>query len=255
LQAAGFSVVEVPDAGEAVRAGRASLAAAPGEAGIVLLRGGITAPALRAEAALREALAAPWRLDLPAPEANARDAGLAAGWMAAIVAFLYVLYGVVLGVGLVARDRDEGSWEAEHGLPLPFWVHGAARLAAGCLALWIGLLATLALLHALIGIEGVSRWLWLGAASAAAGVGLGLLALSRASAEGFSGPLSRALSAALLGVGLGFAAPKLGAFLPICALSAAVRGEGSGLALAAATALAAVPGLLAVRRLGARGIG
>lgn len=253
LRVAGFTVHESQDPHAEVLAGRTPSAAWPTRQGWALLAGQGGTLGLRAEAALRQATAAPWVIDVPPPPSRSAEGGAAVGAMSGMLSVLFALYGVVLGAGTVARDRQGAVLEAEHALPLPFAVHGAARLLAGSLSLAGALAVTLLLLDALVGVPGMGRWLWQGCLAGAGGVALGLGAVG-APREGFSGPISRALSAGLGLFALGWAAPTLGAWLPIASLSATIRG-GTALAPAIAPLLStSALGVLAVLRLARRGV-
>lgn len=253
LRSAGFTVQESPDPQGDVEAGRSPSAAWPAGQGWALLAGQGSTLGLRAESALRGAIGAPWVIDVPAPPARSVEGGAAVGAMSGMLSVLFALYGVVLGAGTVARDRQGAVLEAEYALPLPFAVHGGARLLAGSLSLAGALAVTLLLLEALVGVPDLARWLWHGTLAGTGGVALGLGAVG-AQREGFSGPISRALTAGLGLFALGWALPALGAWLPIASLSALIRGgPGLGPAMApslSTTALCA----LAVRRLARRGV-
>ena len=236
LEAAGFTVsIEEAATGPALwREGEA----------LVLRPGPMGRDAARAEAAVRAAVGAPWTLAQEAPPARPTDAGAAAGALAGLVGLLYALYGVVLGAGAVHRDREGGTWEADLTLPLPFWVHAAARGGAASAVLSAGLGLTLQLLHGLIALPDLAGWVLAGVAASLGGVALGLAAMGGAGAA-FSSGLSRALTLALALAGLGWAAPDVAAVLPIASLTAGLRGAPSG---SGALALGALGLGLAVAR-------
>lgn len=177
----------------------------------------------RAEAAVREGIDAPWIANAAAAPARPPEGDRASEGLAALLGMLFTLYGVVVGAGTVFRDRDEGVLEAELALPLPFWVHGAARWMAGAAVLCAGLGTTLLLLHGLMGVPQLGRWWWLGTAAGASGVALGLGAMA-GQTGGLSSPLSRALSVSLGLAALGWGLPALGAWLPVASLAAQSRG-------------------------------
>lgn len=205
---------------------------------------------LAAEAALREVVGAAW-VPVAAPlPARTADLDRTTGWIAGLVDLLFALYGVVLGAGTVLRDREEGVLEAELALPVPAWLHGASRLLASCLALGLGLAATLLLLDALVGITGLGGWLLQGLAASVGGVALGLYAM-RTPGASFSGPASRALGLCLGLVGAGMTLPVVGATLPVASVSALLAGGAPGLAPLGLACLASVGAVWAFGR-GAR---
>ena len=206
---------------------------------------------LRAEAALREAAGAAWRIDVPPPGARPFGLGVVAGLLAGLVGVLFTLYGAVMGAGTVAWDRDSGVLEADLGLPVSPWVHGAARLLATTVGLAAALVATMLLLHGLLGIQGVEGWIAHSVIASASGAALGLWAMG-GRGEGFSGPLSRALAASLGAMSLGFAWPVVGGWLPMASLTALARSD-DGSAVTAAIG-ACLLSAAAVWRFGQRGL-
>lgn len=254
LEAAGFTVVQVPDPEGALAAGAVDRAAWPTATGWAISAGPATTLALRAEGAVRDAVGAPWTLSVPAPPARPPDAGRAAGAMAGLLGVLFALYGVVLGAGALLRDRDAGVWESELALPLPFYWHAAARLLAASAVMGAALGGTLLLLHGLVGLPDVGAWAWHGLWASVAGAVLGTGAMG-AKGEGFSGPLSRALTASLGLAGLGLARPEIGAWLPIASLLACWRGQTGAFAGVTVAAVTVGLGVLAAWRVGRRGLG
>lgn len=186
---------------------------------------------LRAEAALREAEGAGWRLEPVAPPARSADLTLSVRWLAGLNAVLFVLYGAVIGLGGITTDRAEGVLEAELALPVPTWLHAVARLLAAGLLLSAALAGTLATVDALIGLEDWARWGLQGSAAALAAAGLGLAADpgGLGGTGGLSGPLSRALTACTGLLALGAAWPAVGAWLPIAAVGALGVGQAPAL--------------------------
>ena len=238
LEAAGLEVIADPDPATAVAADRAPRAAWREGQQVVLMidarqtlvGGGLDN--LRAEAALRDMAGAAWRIAPSHPPIRSDDLSRSVGWMAGLVGVLFTLYGAVLGLGGLAQDRASGVLEAERALPVPPWMHPAARLLASGLALSGALAVTLLLLDAIIGLTGLGMW-WLhgsSAAVAAAGIGAGALAGGR----GISAALSAALMLCTALLVLGAALPGLGGALPIAGLGALASGaapQWSGLVL------------------------
>lgn len=253
LTEAGFSVVQVEDPERAAREGEVAAAAWPDDEGWTLQGGQGPGVGARAEGAIRSAIGAPWTLELNAPPARSREGGLAVRAMAGLLSVLFALYGVVLGAGTIMRDRQGAVLEAEHSLPVPFILHGLARLLAATVAMAVALGITLLLLHALVGVPEVLAWAWHGTWAAAAGAALGVGAMG-GRGEGFSAPLSRALTASLGLFALGWSAPALGAWLPLASLAALIRGQSHlapSLVVLLGTALMCG---LAARRAAARGV-
>ena len=253
LEHAGFTVIPVEDPAAALASGALDRAAWPTETGWALAAGPATTLALRAEGAIRDGSSAPWTVVVPAPPARPPDAGLAAGAMAGLLGVLFALYGVVLGAGALVRDRDAGVWESDLSLPLPFYAHAAARMLAASAVMGAALGSTLLLLHGLVGLPDVGAWAWHGFFASAAGAVLGTGALG-ARGEGFSGPLSRALTASLGLAGLGLIRPEIGAWLPISSLLAMWRGASGPASGAVMAALTVALGAAAAWRVGQRGL-
>ena len=114
-----------------------------------------------------------------------------------LVGLLFVLYGVVFGLGGVARDRDNGSLEAELALPVPRWVGGLARWIASSLVLGAFYAATVLLFSSMFPVRDCGAVVRHGVAAASVGVALGLSAVGSAGLKnGFSGPLAVAMTGA-----------------------------------------------------------
>ena len=256
LSERGLSVVDDPDPQTAVSSGRARRAAWwSGDQAVLaldvrrtLIGGG--GDNLRAEGALRDLVEAPWRISVVSPPTRTADLERSVRWMAGLVSVLFTLYGVVIGLASLAGDRTTGVLEAELTLPVPTWMHPAARLLACSIALSVSMGATLLLLDALIGVADLHTW-WLhgtAAAVAAAGVGIGALPAG-VSGSGCSTALSRALvvCTALLGAGAAF--PML-SVLPMASLGALAAGSEPGLvAVVLGPVVAALGGWRAARGL------
>ncbi|MCB9781304.1 MAG: hypothetical protein H6742_22240 [Alphaproteobacteria bacterium] len=249
LDEVGLTVRLDPDPTTAVQEGRAERAAWREGEGWVLSARDAGVHSLRAEMVLREEAGASWR-PVVAPEPPAGKAATAqAGRMGALVAVLFVLYGVVMGAGLAWRDRGEGVVEASLPLPVPAWTHGASRVLGLGIALGGGLWLTILLLHGLIGMERPSAWAGHGALGAAVSAAVGLATTGGAGAQkkGFSAGLSRAMVLVAGLLGLGFGLPWVGAWLPVASLAAAGAGPWSPVAdvvvvLLSALSLAACAG-------------
>lgn len=258
LTEAGLTVVSDPDPSTAVERGRAVRAAWQTPDGVVLeinarrtVVGG-QPDDLAAEAALRDAVGAGWRLVPTVAPARSSDFTRSVGWLAALIGVLFTLYGALVGLGALASDRVEGVLEPELALPLPLWVHPVARMLAAAVVLSASLGGTLAAMDALVGVASVDRWWLHGSAAAIAAAGIGILVSppGLSGGGGFSGPLSRALTACTGLLGLGAAAPALGAWIPIAAIGALASGAEP---VSAMLPTAALPGILGAWRF-ARGM-
>ena len=107
---------------------------------------------LRLESILRQRKGAPWRPEMQVKMPTAAEAAPQGAVFTKLVAILFTLYGVVFGLGMVARDRDDGSLEAELALPLPHWVAGATRWLAATLVLSLFFGFSVVLFDAIIGV-------------------------------------------------------------------------------------------------------
>ena len=225
LAAEGWVVVPVADPDAAVQSGAVN-AATDGRA--IWTRGDATA----VERVVRRATGAAWYPAAPAPDAPEPEPEppTLAGWdlfavPPRLMAVLYTLYGAVFGLASVARDRDDGTLQAELATANPWWIFGAARWLAPTLVLGVAVSGTIALLGAILGGEStgaVFRHAWAAVAGATA---IGLIAVGhRGMAQGMSTALSAALIAVTLLVGIGVRAPTLGALLPIASLAAGGTG-------------------------------
>ncbi len=189
------------------------------------------------EAVLREHAGADWRpdADVPPPPATASQA--MGGRILILLGALFALYGVVFGAGMVARDRDNGTLEIELALPVPRWVHGAARLATGTLALSAFLALGILMVDAVMGVANAGALIRHGIACAGGATGIGLLAIGRGGlTTGFTGPLATGMSLATGLFAFGLAAPGVARWIPLASFST----SSSGWEALAGTALFAV---------------
>lgn len=229
-----FPTVSVVDPAAAVEAGEVPLATD----GRTLWRVRGSTEALQVEAALREHRGAGWVPDPLLSRPTPTDTAPLAAWMARAIGMIYALYGVVVGTGLVVRDRDDGSLAAERTLPVPGWWHAVSRWLGGTVVLALGWSASLALLGAVMTVpHALTMWAH-GLAAASACTALGLLG-SLQSQRAFSSTLAGGLTAAFVLFGLGAAVPGLP--LPVASLA------GGGSAPLALVGTAVLAGLLALR--------
>jgi hypothetical protein len=222
---------------EHVASGRAGV----GTDGHTLWITGLDRPTLLAESALRVHLGSSWRPD-PGPLPKAPDTEGMGTLVARILVAIYALYGIVFGAGMVARDRDDGTLEVELSLPIPLWFHGAARWLAGSLILAGFLTLAVWQYHALAGVGGPGAMVRHGIAATSVSTALGLASVGNAGIKtGFAASLAGGLTVATGLLGLGYAAPSIGTYLPLASVMAG--GEGwmpllvSALAVPAALAI------------------
>lgn len=241
LVAAQFDVQTVDDPATAVRDGALSL----GTDGHALWIYGTPPSALELESILRTRVGASWKpMPMPLPEARGGQAGGDVGCR--VLGLLMVLYGLVFGLGGVARDRDDGSLDAELALPVPRWVGGLARwIASTAILTWFYALSVL-VFGALMPVSAPWELVRHGMAATGTAVAIGLAVVGGAGLkQGFSGPLALGMTLAtgLASVGGVLHTP----WLPIASLF----GGGSGWsAIAVSLLVGAGSALLYGRRTG-----
>jgi len=195
---------------------------------------------LEAEAALRDYAADRWRLEIPPLAARPGDINRQTALMAGVIGLLLTLYGVVMGAGVLYRDRSSGTLEAELALPLPNWMHAGARLLALLLVLGPALVVSLLIVNALLAIDEIGLWMLTGTCAAVGGGAIGFLMMARAQAtHGFSGPLSRALTLTMAAMALGWWWPLLGCWLPLASLGSFMAGTAPSAVIAPLALMAA----------------
>jgi hypothetical protein len=190
---------------------------------------------LRLESLLREHDGASWRPDPIITLPSVQDSAPQGLLFCQLVAVLFALYGVVFGLGMVARDRDDGTLESELSLPLPHWVAGASRWLAATLVLSLFFSFSVVLFDALIGVPDPGAMIRHGIAATGGATAMGLLAVGKAGLkQGFSGPLAGGLTVATGLIGLGLSKSPVATLLPL----ASIFGGGNGwIPVAAAMAL------------------
>ncbi|MEQ1506688.1 MAG: ABC transporter permease subunit [Myxococcota bacterium] len=230
LDDAGFAVYPVDDPGTEVHRGGYSL----GTDGHTVWIYGTPPAALELEARVRTRVSAPWQpVPIPLPEPTGDFSRGDVGCH--VLALLFVLYGLVFGLGGVARDRDDGTLEAELALPIPRWVGGMARWIASTLILSSFYVVSILVVSSVLPVPGFAPVLWNGIAACGAGAAIGLAVVGSAGIkQGFSGPFAAGMTFA---TGLATVGAALGAtWLPIASLFAGGSG-GSALAVSVGTGI------------------
>ena len=177
------------------------------------------------EQALRDHLGSPWRIRAIVDKPPAADARRFGASVAGLLAGVYALYGVVFGAASVARDREDGTLDAEEMLPVPRWIHGATRLFAGATVLTLASLGGVAFVDATIGLDDPLPIARHTVAAMIATLSIGLGAAGRAGLRtGFALRLSIGLLLAFASFIIGVARPGWGLLLPVASL----RGDGDG---------------------------
>ncbi len=225
LERKDFRVRVAPDAAERVRSRSATLATD----GRTLWVHGTPPAALEIEAVLRsranvgavdplDARGPGWS-PVPPERPRPRDGGGAVepDLVCRVVGLLFALYGIVFGLGGVARDRDAGILEAELALPVGRWVGGFARWVSSSIVLCSFYTLTVVLLGALLPLarpESVLTHGW-AASCASVAIGIGVVGTSGLR-QSFSGPFALGMT---LATALGGAGASLGLhFLPLGSL-------------------------------------
>jgi hypothetical protein len=220
IERVGFTTLPATDPEGMVRSG--TFAAVDGQ---ILWTNGRGPRALQLEAALREELGASWRPDPVVPLPTTADAAPSGAAICRLVATLFALYGVVFGLGMVARDRDDGTLAAELALPIPRWVPGAARWIASTVLLSAFYGLCVATFAAIMGLPDAGAMARHGTAACGAATALGLMVVGRAGLrQSFAGPFAAGMGAATGLIALGNAAPSIGQWLPL----ASVFTDGNG---------------------------
>jgi hypothetical protein len=217
IQAEGWSIHAAAEPGQAIKDGE-GWAGTDGQTLWVRQR---STHSLRFEELIRESIGASWRphprLVKPPIEYAARKGKL----LAQLMSVLFVMYGVVLGAGLVARDRDQGILEAEFSMPIPIWMHAASRWFASTLILTIFLLFAVLTFTAFLSMPDQGAMIRHGLAGTMSSTALGLVMIGKAGIkQGFSGPVAAGISTATFLCGLGFGLPDhQAAWIPMASIA------------------------------------
>jgi hypothetical protein len=245
LGEADLALLPHPDPRAAVVAGDAPV----GTDGRTLWTAAGSPHALRAEVAVREAIGAPWSPARPArgvsepPPPPAELPKLPPDAAARVLALLFMLYGLVFGLGGVARDRDGGILDAELSLPVPRWTTGLARWLGSTIVLAVFLTLSVALFAAVMPIGSPWPAIVHGIAAVEVAVAVGMAVVGHAGLkQGFSGPFGVGMTVmtATASLGLRYDVP----WLPVASLFA----QGDGTVAILLGAVAGVGGSLVYAR-------
>ena len=202
FQAADFDVHPTDDLRGAVEGGWVPFAT---DGRRLWVRASSTTP-LEVEQVLRIHLDSPWYPAPPMDRPNLEAAQRMGRIISAILGMLFVMYGAVFGLGSVARDRDDGTLEAELALPVPRWVGGVARWLASLLVLSCFYALCVVMLAAVIGVRDPAATIRHGIAASSAGVSMGLGVVGTAGLkQGFSGPFAAVMTMVTVLASLGLA--------------------------------------------------
>ncbi|MBX2802449.1 MAG: ABC transporter permease [Myxococcales bacterium] len=241
LEDGGFTVHPTDDPHGAVKA----LTQPVGTDGDTVWTVGTSPTALELEAIVRTYARDSWRPQPPNRLPDVSSTSQSGLIICRILAMLFVTYGAVFGLGSVARDRDDGSLEAELALPVPRWVGGFARWIASVLVLAVFYGVSVLMLAAIIGVHQSSAVIRHGIAGCGAGVALGLMVVGTSGLKnGFSGPFAAALTGVTALAALGTLQLT---WLPVASLFS--RGQGYS-ALAVSIAFGLFSSVVYARRTG-----
>ncbi len=241
LRDEGFTTVEDPDPGATVRSRKMELGT---DGRVVWIVDGHPHQS-RFESTVRAHHDAPWR-PVRGLAVSIGEGRIYGRTVCRFLALVFTLYGLVFGLGGVARDRDDGTLEAELALPIPRVVVGLSRWLASALVLGPAYALSIAVFAALLTVAEPLDVLLHGAASSATAAAIGIAVVGTAGIkQGFAGPFAVGMTVATGLAGAG-AALDLG-WLPIASLFAG----GSGVpALVLAGAIGIVASLVFALRAG-----
>jgi hypothetical protein len=210
----GFAVVEVDDPGEAVDRGDAAI----GTDGTRLW---VATPPAGLEQAVRLHLGARWSPDFPIQRRQALSASDdAPRSVVVLLGVVFAMYGVIVGAGGIARDRDLGTLDADLSTPVPHVLQGFVRWAAGTAVLGTFFAFAVTAVDGVMGLAHPGTAVAHGYAATGAATAFGIVAVGRSGLDkGFAAPLSLGLvlvtGFTALGVGGADAAAP---WLPIASL-------------------------------------
>ncbi len=183
---------------------------------------GLPPELLLVESYLRSKHPESWQIEPVLREHRPQDLPGAGRLISRLVSAIYALYGVVIGAGMIARDRDDGTLAAEFLLPVPRFAIAASRWIAASLVLCGCQIPALFLLDALISVPDLYAQMGHGAAASLTSCAIGLAAIGSSGAKsGFSARLAGALSADFALYLAGRLIPGLAPILPVASLGQA----------------------------------
>ncbi len=173
----------------------------------------------RLEIALRRHHGSTWLPDVEGSLPDLRTTEIGGRRICRLLGGLYALYGAVFGLGALARDRDEGTLDAELTLPIGSWMPAFARWLAASLLLGLSWAVAVGMIDALLGVRDAGAMVRDGIGATAAAAALGVAAVGRAGLKAsFSGPFT-AVAAGIAGiVAFGTTWPGWGRHLPIASM-------------------------------------
>lgn len=186
---------------------------------------GPTIEAALVESVLRKQRGSAWQLDPVIDLPGADFGGRTASRIGRLLGSVFALYGIVLGAGMLARDRDDGTLGVEFTLPIARWIPGAARFAAGSLLLTAFIIPSLLLVDSMFGMIDRVAVATHTIAACNAGLAFGIFGVAQAGARGgFAGPLAAALVGDFALFVLGQFFPSVQEWLPIASINASGSG-------------------------------
>lgn len=196
------------------------------------------------EAVLRERAGASWR---PLPRyvsATSPTVKTAGRTLVVLLTTLYAMYAVVFSAAAVVRDRDEGTLEVELALPIPTWVHAAARFLTAWAVVGAFYAYGLFVLAAVRSLPELSTLLLHGLGAVGTAAGVGLIAASSRAERGFSSVLALGLAGLTGLVGIGATYLPSQPYMPIVS----VFSESSGVGILGVATLTGALGIVLFTR-------
>lgn len=229
IEEAGGAVIVSDDPEAVVRSGQASY----GTDGKTLWVDRSGMPPKGLEPAIRKQLGTVWRqyqvLETRRSEATA---GTGSARIAQFIGVLFAMYGVVFGAGAIARDRDDGTLDAELSVALPMWVAALARWSAATLVLGLFYATSVAMVDAVIGLPNPWALALNGATAASTASAVGMAVIGRGGkTRGFAGPMSAGLVIVMGLYSVGLARPELAPHIPVGSITATSVGAAPWVAL------------------------
>ena len=191
-------------------------------------------PTQKLESAFRQQLGTVWRPhETSEMRSSASKSDTSSTGIAQFIGALFAMYGVVFGAGAIARDRDDGTLDAELSVALPMWVTALSRWSAATFVLGLFFAMSVAMLHAVIGLATPWALAINGATAASTAAAVGMAAIGRGGkTRGFAGPMSAGLVIVMSLFSLGLTNPGWALNVPVASLIATEVGFAPLVALA-----------------------